>query len=80
MIIDKAFKKSLYLSNPVSNRTTLAFAQRRELSTLIRVLFFLSRGEIPLKKAHYQDLIRSKKRDALHKISSVSEAKKVSDS
>ena len=78
MIRDKTFLKSLYLSNPVSNRTTLAFAQKKELLTLIKVLFFLARGEIPIKKVHYQDLIKSKKRDFLHKISSISEAKKVS--
>jgi hypothetical protein len=77
MIRDKSFLKSLYLSNPVSNRTTLAFAQKRELLTLIKVLFFMSRGEIPIKKVHYQNLIKSKKRDALHRIYSIQFAKYV---
>lgn len=61
MLRDKAFLKSLYLSNALSNKTTLSFAQRQELLTLIKVLFFLSRGEIPLKRGHYKNLVRSKK-------------------
>lgn len=75
MIRDKSFLKSLYLSNPLSNRTTLAFAQRKELLTLIKVLFFMARGEIPLKKIHYSNLIKSKKRNILQGIASVKSAK-----
>lgn len=77
MLRDKSFLKSLYLSNALSNKTTLAFSERAQLLTLIKVLFFLSRGEIPLKKVHYQKLVKSKKRNLLQNISSVKQAKKV---
>lgn len=77
MLRDKSFLKSLYLSNPLSNKTTLSFSPRSQLITLIKVLFYITRGEIPLKKVHYEKLVKSKKRDILHKISSVTEAKKV---
>lgn len=77
MLRDKAFLKSLYLSNSLSNKTTLSFAQRTEILTLIKVLFFLARGEIPLKRAHYKNLIKSKKTNVLTSMSSVKEAKRV---
>lgn len=79
MLRDKAFLKSLYLSNSLSNKTTLSFAPKKELLTLIKVLFFLARGEIPLKRGHYKNLIKSKKTNVLTKISSVKEAKRVKE-
>lgn len=78
MLRDKSFLKSLYLSNSLSNKTTLAFSSRSQILTLIKVLFWLARGEIPIKKIHYENFVKSKKRNLLHRISSVKQATKVS--
>jgi hypothetical protein len=66
MIKEKLFLKNLYLGNPLSNKSTLSFATEFQLNVLIRVLFFIVSGQIPLKKIHYERLIKSKKRRVLH--------------
>lgn len=80
LLRDKSFLKSLYCSNALSNKTTLGFATRDELSTLLKVLYCLVKGEIPIKKIHYESLIRSKKAKLLHsRLSSMTKLKQVKE-
>lgn len=66
MIKEKLFLKNLYLGNPLSNKTTLSFSTEFQLNVLIRILYNIVVGNIPLKKIHYERLIKSKKRRVLH--------------
>ena len=78
LIKEKLFLKSLFLGNPLSNRTSLSFATKFQLNLLIRVLFYIVRGEIPLKKKHYENLTKSRKRRLLHsKLSSIKKLNEV---
>ena len=65
MIKEKLFLKSLYLGNPLSNRTCLSFATELQLNVLIRVLYNIVRGQIPIKKVHFEKLTKSRKRRVL---------------
>lgn len=65
-IKEKLFLKKLYLGNPLSNRTALSFATNLQLNVLIRILYHIVRGNIPMKKSHFETLIKSKKRRVLH--------------
>lgn len=65
MIKEKSFLKNLYSGNPLYNRNILAFATQFQLNVLIRVLYNIVTAQIPLKKVHYQNLIKSKKRRVL---------------
>ena len=65
-IKEKLFLKKLYLGNPLSNRTALSFATILQLNVLIRILYHIVRGNIPMKKCHFETLIKSKKRRVLH--------------
>lgn len=65
MLQEKSFLKSLYIGNPLSNRTSLSFATNLQLNLLIRVLSYVVRGYIPMKKVHFEALTKSKKRGLL---------------
>ena len=65
MLKEKTFLKNLFLGNPLFNRNLLAFATQFQLNVLIRVLYFIVAGKIPMKKIHFQNLIKSKKRSIL---------------
>lgn len=65
MIKEKTFLKTLYLGNPLSNRSTLTFATQFQLNVLIRVLYNIVTGQISLKRKHFEHLTKSKKRRVL---------------
>lgn len=66
MIKEKLFLKNLYLGNPLSNRRTLSFATPFQLNVLINIFYYIVIGEIPLKKNHFEKLVKSKKRRVMH--------------
>ena len=54
LVRDKVFLNELYSSQSSPNtKRMLLFASDQKLDTLIRVLHFISNGEIKLKKAHF---------------------------
>lgn len=78
MIKEKEFLKSLYVGNPLSNRSSLSFATNFQLNVLIRVLYYIVKGQIPMKRDHFEALTKSKKRGVLHsRLSKVEDLKKL---
>lgn len=67
MINSKNFLKNLYLSNSLSSKEIVSFAKDFEINILIKILFFIVQGEIPVKKNHYEFLVRTKKKTFLEK-------------
>ena len=60
LVRDKVFLNELYSSQSVPNtKRMLLFASDQKLDTLIRVLHFISNGEIKLKKAHFDVFSKS---------------------
>ena len=57
---DKQFLKELYESDSlVKSKRILNFANDAELSTLIKYLHFVSNGEIPIKKQHFEAVAKN---------------------
>lgn len=80
LIRDKNFLKTLYCSNSLSNKNSLGLATEDEISTLLKVLFSIVKGDIPIKRIHYDTLIKSKKARLLHsKLSTFTKLKKVTN-
>lgn len=56
---DKVFLEELYCSNSASNsKRILNFASDNKLNTLIKLLHFISNGEIKLKREHFDKIPR----------------------
>lgn len=54
---DKLFLEELYsLQSVASQRQKLSFAADQKLNTLIKLLYFISNGDIKLKKEHFQEI------------------------
>lgn len=67
LIQNKSFLKTLHFSNALANRTILSFANEIEVNLLLKILYFIVIGQIPIKKNHFQFLIKSKKKNLLQK-------------
>lgn len=65
MLRDKGFLKDLYQGSAPFNTKRLVNASDLELSTLIKVLFYITNGEIKIKKQHFDQLISTNK---IHKL------------
>lgn len=76
MIKEKQFLKSLFVGNPLSNRSTLSFATNFQLNVLIRVMYYVVRGQIPMKRVHFESLTKTKKRGVLNSRLSTSKSLK----
>lgn len=72
MLRDKGFLKKLYNGSGAYNLKTLQNASDIELSTLIKVLFYITNGEIKIKKQHFDQLMSNNK---VHKLRANFESK-----
>lgn len=62
LIRDKVFLKQLYSGpNVVKNKSVLLSAENNELNTLLYYLHFVANGKIPITKANFEALKKSKK-------------------
>ncbi len=57
-----AFLYRLYNGNGRKNRHALASATKQQVHVLLRVLYCLSAGHIPISRENFQQIIRRKKR------------------
>ncbi len=51
-----------------NNRTTLGKATKQQIWTVLRILFCIAVGHIPLTRQNYERLVRSKRKNTLKKI------------
>ncbi len=58
----------LYLHKTRQNRRDIAKSTSRQTNTVLRILFCISVGHIPLQKRHFDLVARSKRRLLLRKI------------
>ena len=71
LIKHKTFLKALYSEKQGHrNKRRIQKASKGELKTLLRILFCVSHGHIPIKKAHYHLIKLSKRRPKLVHIGS----------
>lgn len=68
MLRDKGFLKDLYSGNSVFNLKKLQNANDHELSTLIKILYYITNGEIKIKKDHFNKLTEANKIKSLRKV------------
>jgi len=58
---DKAFVEELYSSQSIPNtKRLLNFASDAKLDTIVKILYFISIGEIKIKKEHFNAIPKSK--------------------
>ena len=57
----KGFLKDLYSNNPRSNTTRISFANTKSLNTLIKILHLVCNGNITIRKADHEALVKSRR-------------------
>lgn len=67
MLRDKGFLKDLYTGSGTFNFKRLQNATDLQLTTLIKVLHFITNGEIKIKKSHFEKLTSENKINELRK-------------
>lgn len=72
MLRDKGFLKKLYNGSGSFNLKTLQNGSDLELSTLIKILHYITNGEIKIKKQHFDELTSHNK---IHKLRHCFESK-----
>jgi hypothetical protein len=65
LLEEKSFLCDLSGSHRLRVRHILNLASTEQLKLLVHVLYHLTNGEMPLKKQHFEDIIRSKKLNIL---------------
>lgn len=68
LLQNKQFLKDLYESEVKSNtKHLLLHSSNEQLNILLNILYYITQGEIPIKKHNYKALQESKKLNLLHK-------------
>lgn len=68
MVQKKEFLKNLFLTKSTKAlKSILLSAHLEDLDLLLNILFFITQGDIPIKKVNFQILQKTKKISILHK-------------
>ena len=64
------FLYELYMGNSKKNRNLLYKASKQEVYVVLRILYCISAGHIPISKKNFQEITRRKKRIMLARLKS----------